>query len=64
MSVKETAENSAKAVDDKMPENDSSLESLIGDEQNLARERLRKELGREPTQEEADEWLNAHTEGY
>ncbi len=30
----------------------------------IAHERLREELGREPTQEEADEWLNEQTEGY
>jgi hypothetical protein len=25
---------------------------------------LRQELGREPTEEELDEWLRQHTEGY
>lgn len=25
---------------------------------------LRDELGREPTEEELDEWLRQHTEGY
>jgi hypothetical protein len=45
-------------------ENDSSLEELVRQEQSIARERLRKELGREPTQEEADRWLSAQTEGY
>lgn len=46
------------------PENDSSLKALIKEEQSYVRERLRKELGREPTQKEADEWLDAHTESY
>lgn len=46
------------------PENDSSLEALVREEQSIARERLREELGREPTQKEADEWLNEQTEGY
>lgn len=64
MSVEDAAENSAEVIADKMPVNDSSLESLIDEQQTYARERLREELGREPTPEEADEWLNAHTEGY
>lgn len=45
-------------------ENDSSLEALVDEEQSIARERLRKELGREPSQEEVDRWLSAQTEGY
>ncbi len=56
-------ETSVKIVD-APPENDSSLQSLIGEEQSYSRERLREELGREPTDEEANEWLSAHTEGY
>ncbi len=49
---------------DTPPENDSSLEALVREEQSLARERLREELGREPSQEEADKWLSEQTEGY
>jgi len=45
-------------------ENDSSLEALVGEEQSIARERMRRELGREPSQEEVDRWLSAQTEGY
>ncbi len=45
-------------------ENDSSLEALVRQEQSDAHNRLRKELGREPTQEEADRWLSEQTEGY
>ena len=45
-------------------ENDSSLESLVREEQSNARRRAQEELKREPTQKEADEWLDAHTEGY
>ncbi len=45
-------------------ENDSSLEALVRQEQSDAHNRLREELGREPTQEEADRWLNEQTEGY
>ena len=33
-------------------------------EHEFLHERLRQELGREPTEEELDEWLRQHTEGY
>ncbi len=33
-------------------------------EEDFVRERLREELGREPTEEELDEWLREHTESY
>ena len=45
-------------------ENDSSLAALVGEEQSVVRERLCKELGREPAQEEVDRWLSAQIEGY
>jgi DNA-directed RNA polymerase specialized sigma subunit len=33
-------------------------------EREYVRRRLRAELGREPDDNEIDEWLRAHTEGY
>jgi hypothetical protein len=33
-------------------------------EHEFLHQRLRQELGREPTEEELDEWLRQHTEGY
>lgn len=33
-------------------------------EHEFLRERLRQDLGREPTEHELDEWLRQHTEGY
>lgn len=33
-------------------------------EHEFLHERLRQYLGREPTEEELDEWLRQHTEGY
>ena len=33
-------------------------------ERDYLRARLRDELGREPNDEELDEWLREHTEGY
>lgn len=43
---------------------DSSLEDVARDERDYVRGRLRAELGRDPTEEEIDEWLREHTEGY
>ena len=43
---------------------DTSLENAAQTEQEYLRRRLREELKREPTQEELDEWLRQHTEGY
>ena len=43
---------------------DTSLEDVARGERDYVRGRLRAELGREPTDEEVDEWLREHTEGY
>jgi hypothetical protein len=43
---------------------DDSLEQAGRDEQEYLRRRLRDELGREPSEEEVNEWLRRHTEGY
>jgi hypothetical protein len=61
---KENAQKLSQQPEDLPPSDDSSLEALINQEQTLARRSLQKELGREPTQEEVDEWLSAHTESY
>jgi DNA-directed RNA polymerase specialized sigma subunit len=41
-----------------------SLEDAARDSQEVARASLREELGREPNDEEIDEWLREHTESY
>ena len=57
------------------PENEQDKASEVADEQNKLEDvaqtehaylhrRLREDLGREPTEEELDEWLRQHTEGY
>jgi len=46
------------------PDNDASLEEAVREEREYVRQRLREELQREPTEEEVDEWLRQHTEGY
>ena len=43
---------------------DAGLEDAARDEHEYLRRRLREELNREPTEEELDEWLRQHTEGY
>ncbi len=42
----------------------SSLEDLSRDEHEVPRQRLRDELKREPSEEELNDWLRRHTEGY
>lgn len=41
-----------------------SLEDAARDAREVGRSRLREELGRDPTDEEIDDWLRRHTEGY
>jgi len=45
-------------------EADSGLDDAARSERQYIRSRLREELKREPTDEELDEWLRQHTEGY
>ena len=40
------------------------LEDVAQTEHAYLHRRLREDLGREPTEEELDEWLRQHTEGY
>ena len=41
-----------------------TLDDAARDSKDYARQRLRDELGREPADEEIDEWLRDHTESY
>ena len=43
---------------------DDSLQDLSREQRDLARERLSAELGREPEEDEIDDWLRRQTEGY
>jgi hypothetical protein len=43
---------------------DTPLEDVARAERDYVRQRLREELQREPTEEEVDQWLREHTEGY
>ncbi|MGA9996473.1 MAG: hypothetical protein WBP93_13725 [Pyrinomonadaceae bacterium] len=43
---------------------DAPLEEAVRQEHEYLRNRLREELKREPTEEELNEWLRQHTEGY
>ncbi len=45
-------------------ESHDSLEDAARDEHEYLRGRLRDELKREPSEEEMNEWLRQHTEGY
>jgi hypothetical protein len=50
----------SKSEDVESPE----LENVAETEHQYLHERLREELGREPSEQELDEWLRQHTEGY
>lgn len=43
---------------------DATLEDVAEGERDYLRQRLRDDLGREPSEEELNEWLREHTEGY
>lgn len=42
----------------------NELDDVAETEHKYLKERLREELAREPTEEELNEWLRQHTEGY
>jgi hypothetical protein len=50
--------------DSKETGGETELERVAETEHEYLHQRLRDELGREPTEEELDEWLRQHTEGY
>jgi len=43
---------------------ENDLSEVVRGEESFVREKLKEELGREPTSEEIDEWLREHTESY
>ena len=43
---------------------ETGLNDVVQTEQEFVRQKLREELGREPTEEELNEWLREHTESY
>jgi len=49
---------------DKTLETGNELGEVAEKEHNYLHQRLREELGREPSEEELNEWLRQHTEGY
>ncbi len=55
-----SADNKEDAEVAKSPE----LEDIAEREHRYLHQRLREELAREPTEEELNEWLRQHTEGY
>lgn len=61
---KDSSSVNAPFSSDEATNGDSSLQALVNEEQAFARERLREELKRDPTQNEIDRWLSAQTEGY
>ena len=63
----ETAEVQVMSVEEKDKddsEGSDKLEDVARTEHDYLHQRLREDLGREPTEAELDEWLRQHTEGY
>jgi hypothetical protein len=50
--------------DPEIADGGSKLEDVAQTEHDYLHQRLREDLGREPTEEELDDWLRQHTEGY
>ncbi len=50
--------------DEERRDENAKLEDIAQSEHKYLHQRLREDLGREPTEEELDEWLRQHTEGY
>jgi hypothetical protein len=46
------------------PDKDPGLAGIVRSEHDYLYQRLREELGREPSEAELDDWLRQHTEGY
>jgi hypothetical protein len=51
-------------ADDPAADSGNTLEDAARDEREYVRERLRRELSREPTEDEINDFLRKHTEGY
>ncbi|HEY0004909.1 MAG TPA: hypothetical protein VGB17_08865 [Pyrinomonadaceae bacterium] len=70
LSKPQRCETNWAAPDDSSPgkpqpgETDPELEDVARRERDYVRQELREELEREPTEEEVDQWLRQHTEGY
>lgn len=65
--LNDTVLQSSSSSEEKAPEPegvDNSLNDTAQGEREYVRRRLQSELGREPSEEEVDEWLRRHTEGY
>jgi hypothetical protein len=50
--------------DEENKDDNTKLEDVAQSEHKYLHQRLREDLGREPTEEELDDWLRQHTEGY
>ena len=60
-----TGEVLVMTLEDEEPRDENAkLEDVAQSEHKYLYQRLREDLGREPTEEELDEWLRQHTEGY
>lgn len=56
--------NNEENKDTSVAESEGKLEDVARTEHAYLHQRLREDLGREPTEAELDDWLRQHTEGY
>jgi hypothetical protein len=64
MTLENAGTHNAKGAEPEGAGTDNELEDVAKTEHEYLHQRLREELGREPTEEELDQWLREHTEGY
>ena len=60
----DTCEVSVMFIDPDNSESQNELTRAAHEEREFVRQRLAKDLGHEPTEEELNEWLREHTESY
>ena len=60
----DTCEVSVMSIEPDNSESENELARAAQEEREFVRQRLAKDLGHEPTEEELNEWLREHTESY
>lgn len=60
----DTCEVSVMSIEPEDSESQNDLAAAAQEEREFVRQRLAKDLGHEPTEEELNEWLREHTESY
>lgn len=64
MTLENEGNNNAEGIEPEGAKTNGQLDDIAKTEHEYLHQRLRDDLGHEPTEEELDEWLRQHTEGY